>query len=178
MAQSEDKLMRLAYRILDRPIESLRMRCHGHLHLGHLLYTGKDFLIIDLEGEADRSLATAAVSVRRHDLASLHRSLQEAALAALRQGGVRAEDVPLLEPWAHFWQRWASVVFLKEYRGVPGTEVFLPRDTAVLAILLDFYRLGWNISGLRHELALRTERAGMLLRNLSANGRKDLMRNR
>jgi maltose alpha-D-glucosyltransferase/alpha-amylase len=167
VARSEDKLMRLAHRVLDRLIEATRIRCHGHLHLGHLLYTGKDFLIIDLEGEPDRSL----LHRRRkrsptRDLASLHRSLQEAALAALKQGGVRLEDVPALEPWARFWQRWAAVVFLKEYRAVPGTAQLLPRDPGSLVLMLDFYRLGWNISGLRHELGTLTDRAPMLLRNL------------
>jgi maltose alpha-D-glucosyltransferase/alpha-amylase len=167
LTQNEDKVMRLARHILERPIEAQRIRCHGHLHLGHLLYTGKDFLIIDLEGEPDRPL----VQRRRkrspaRDLASLHRSLQEAALAALRQGGVRTEDVAMLEPWTRFWQRWAAVVFLKEYRAVPGTAALLPRDPAVLAILLDFYRFGWNMSGLRHELAMLSDRASMLLRNL------------
>ncbi|HTU16836.1 MAG TPA: maltose alpha-D-glucosyltransferase [Gemmataceae bacterium] len=165
--QSEEKLMRLAHRILDRLIEAPRIRCHGHLHLGHLLYTGKDFLIIDLEGEADRSL----VHRRRkrspvRDLASLHRSLQEAALAALKQGSVRSEDAAALEPWARFWQRWASVVFLKEYRAVPGTAELLPREPAALMLLLDFYRLGWNISGLRHELDRLTDRTAMFLRNV------------
>jgi maltose alpha-D-glucosyltransferase/alpha-amylase len=167
LVASEDKLMRLAQRILDRPLDAPRIRCHGHLHLGHLLYTGKDFLILDLEGEPDRSLAhRRRKRSPTRDLAGLHRSLQEAALAALRQGGVRAEDVPALDPWARFWQRWASVVFLKEYRAVPGTEKLLPRDSASLTLLLDFYRLGWNLSGLRHELGILTERAGMLLRNL------------
>jgi maltose alpha-D-glucosyltransferase / alpha-amylase len=167
VAHSEDKLMRLAHRILDRLIEASRIRCHGHLHLGHLLYTGKDFLIIDLEGEPDRSIPhrrRKRSPVR--DLASLHRSLQEAALAALKQGGVRPEDVPALEPWARFWQRWAAVVFLKEYRAVPGTAALLPRDPVSLMLLLDFYRLGWNISGLRHELGMLTDRAATLLRNL------------
>jgi maltose alpha-D-glucosyltransferase/alpha-amylase len=167
IAQSDDKLMRLARRILDRVIEAKRIRCHGHLHLEHLLYIGKDFLIIDLEGEADRSL----MHRRRkrspvRDLASLHRSLQEAAFAALRLGGVRSEDVPALEPWARFWQRWAAVAFLKEYRAVPGTAELLPPDPASLMALFDFYRLGWNISGLRHELGVLTERAPMFLRNL------------
>ncbi len=165
--QSEEKLMRLAHRILDRPVEAPRIRCHGHLHLGHLVYTGKDFLLVDFEGEADRSL----VHRRRkrspaRDLACLHRSLQEASLQALRQGGVRLEDVPALEPWARFWQRWASVVFLKEYRAVPGTLALLPRDPATLTLLLDFYRLGWNLSGLRQELGALSDRASMLLRNL------------
>jgi maltose alpha-D-glucosyltransferase/alpha-amylase len=167
LAQSEEKLMRVAYRILDRLIEAKRIRCHGHLHLGHLLHTGKDFLIIDFEGEPDRPL----VHRRRkrspvRDLAGLHRSLQEAAVTALGQGGIRSEDVPALEPWARFWQRWASIVFLKEYRAVPGTADLLPRDPASLIALFDFYRLGWNISGLRHELGNLTDRAPMLLRNL------------
>jgi maltose alpha-D-glucosyltransferase/alpha-amylase len=167
VAAGEDKLMRLAHRIFDRPINTTRMRCHGHLHLGHLLYTGKDFLVIDLEGEPDRSYAhRRRKRSPARDLASLHRSLQEAALAALTKGSIRREDVLTLEPWARFWQRWASVVFIKEYRAVPGTEALLPRDPVALMILLDFYRLGWNLSGLRHELAAPTERAGMLLRNL------------
>jgi len=167
VAQNEDKLMRLAHRIFDRLIEAPRLRCHGHLHLGHLLFTGKDFLLIDLEGEADRSFAhRRRKRSPARDLASLHRSLQEAAAAALAHGGVRTEDVPMLEPWARFWQRWASVVFLKEYRAAPGAAALLPRDPMALALLLDFYRLGWNISGLRHELAAPGERAAMLLRNL------------
>jgi maltose alpha-D-glucosyltransferase/alpha-amylase len=167
VAQNEDKIMRLAHRILDRLIEAKRIRCHGHLHLGHLLYTGKDFLIIDLEGEADRSLAhrrRKRSPVR--DLAGLHRSLQEAAVEALQMGGVRTEDVPALEPWARFWQRWASIVFLKEYRAVPGTADLLPPDPASLLSLFDFYRLGWNISGLRHQLDTLTDLASMFLRNL------------
>jgi maltose alpha-D-glucosyltransferase/alpha-amylase len=167
VAQNEDKLMRLAHRVLDRMIEATRIRCHGHLHLGHLLYTGKDFLIIDLEGEPDRSLThrrRKRSPVR--DLAGLHRSLQEAAVEALRMGGVRTEDVPALEPWARFWQRWASIIFLKEYRAVPGTAALLPPDPASLLSLFDFYRLGWNISGLRHQLETFTELAAMLLRNL------------
>ncbi len=137
------------------------------MHLGHLLFTGKDFILIDLEGEADRSFAhRRRKRSSARDLASLHRSLQEAALAALTQGGVRTEDVATLEPWARYWQRWASVVFLKEYRAVPGTADLLPRDTASLTVLLDFYRLGWNISGLRHDLTAPSERSAMLLRNL------------
>jgi maltose alpha-D-glucosyltransferase/alpha-amylase len=167
LVQNEDKLMRLAHRILDRRIEAKRIRCHGNLHLGHLLYTGKDFLIIALNGEPDRSL----MHRRRkrspvRDLAGLHRSLQEVSLAALQQGGIRREDVPALEPWTRFWQRWASVVFLKEYRAMPGTAALLPPDPTSLMALFDFYRLGWNISGLRRELAVLSDLAPMLLRNL------------
>ncbi|MHB1423504.1 MAG: maltose alpha-D-glucosyltransferase [Gemmataceae bacterium] len=167
VAQNEDKLMRLARRIFDHLIEAKRIRCHGHLSLTHLLNTGKDFVVLDLEGEPDRSLAhrrRKRSPVR--DLAGLHFSLQEAAVAAPRLGGLRSEDVPALESWARFWQRWASVAFLKEYRAVPGTAELLPPDSGSLLALFDFYRLGWNITGLRHELGTLTDRAAMVLRNL------------
>ncbi len=148
----EDVLLRQARRVLDR-IDAVRIRCHGDYHLRHLVSIGHDFVVVDFEGEADRPL-----SHRRRkrspirDLTSLHRSLQEAAQDALAQGGLRAEDAPTLRPWALFWQRWASVVFLREYRAAPGTAALLPEDPAQMRLLFDFYRLGWTMFRLRREL--------------------------
>ncbi len=85
--RGEETLLRQARRVLDR-IDAVRIRCHGDYHLRHLVSIGRDFVIVDFEGEADRPL-----SHRRRkrspirDLTSLHRSLQEAAQAALAQGG-------------------------------------------------------------------------------------------
>ena len=82
------------------------------------------------------------------------------------QGGLRAEDVPALRPWARFWQRWASVVFLKEYRAAPGAADLLPRDPAELQLLFDFYRLGWNVFALLQELDRPTEKIGLAIENV------------
>jgi maltose alpha-D-glucosyltransferase/alpha-amylase len=41
-------------RVVGRKIEVSRIRCHGDLHLGQVLFTGDDFVIIDFEGEPAR----------------------------------------------------------------------------------------------------------------------------
>ena len=68
-----------------------------------------------------------------------------------------------MRPWALFWQRWASVVFLKEYRAAPGTAALLPQDPAQLRLLFDFYRLGWSLFWLRNELDSPSEAVGAAL---------------
>ena len=90
-------------------IEAQRIRCHGDYHLGQVLWTGKDFVIIDFEGEPSRSLGhrrlkrPAAV-----DLAGLIRSFHYASrAAALRLNrDLVPSHVDALESWLTLWYRW------------------------------------------------------------------------
>ena len=81
---------------LGDQLTGLRMRTHGDYHLEQVLYTGKDFVIIDFDGPPTETLAERR---RKHhclrDVAGMIRSFHYAALTALLEGAVvRVEDRP------------------------------------------------------------------------------------
>lgn len=146
--------------IRDQHITAMCIRCHGDYHLGQVLYTGKDFVIIDFEGEPARPL-----SERRQkgsplrDVAGMLRSFHYAAYAALigKVAGVREEDFSFLEPWARFWYLWVCVAFLKAYLGVTIRAPFLPSAREELQMLLDAHLLEKAVYELGYELNNRPD---------------------
>jgi maltose alpha-D-glucosyltransferase/alpha-amylase len=154
----EDSLLRQARAVMERKIPMARFRIHGDYHLGQVLYTGKDFIIVDLEGEPSRS-----ISERRfkrspmRDMAGMIRSFEYAAAHAVRHGPMRTEDVPALLPWARLWRRWASGSFLRGYFEAAGDESFLPKGAENFAAMMDFYLLDKATYELRYELNNRPD---------------------
>src|SRR5689334_25265550 len=92
-------------RILDVKIVATRIRIHGDYHLGQVLHTGKDFVIVDFEGEPARSLGERRMKRSAlRDVAGMMRSFHYAAYASLwKQSSMRSEDIALLETWASAW---------------------------------------------------------------------------
>ncbi|HJR49733.1 MAG TPA: putative maltokinase, partial [Gemmatimonadales bacterium] len=154
----EEPLLRQARAVIDRKIPMARFRIHGDYHLGQVLYTGKDFVIVDLEGEPSRS-----ISERRfkrsplRDVAGMIRSFEYAAAYAVRHGPVRTEDIPALLPWSRLWQRWASASFLRGYFEASGDASYLPKGADATSAMLDFYLLDKGIYELRYELNNRPD---------------------
>jgi maltose alpha-D-glucosyltransferase/alpha-amylase len=157
--EHEEELLRRARQITEQKLTARRCRNHGDFHLGKVLYTGKDFVIIDLEGNPQRPL-----SDRRRkrsplrDVASMLRSFHYATLAASARGGVRPADVPVLEPWRRFWHLWVSVAFVKAYLDVVGREPFMPGERGELETLLSFYLLKRTSQELRDDVLRRPDR--------------------
>jgi maltose alpha-D-glucosyltransferase/alpha-amylase len=154
----EKEVYRRLHAILDLKITGQRTRHHGDYHLGQVLYTGKDFVITDFEGEPARAL-----SERRgkrsplKDVAGMIRSFDYAAVTALRAGAIRAEDANALEPWSRFWKLWVSAAFLKSYLAAAGQSVFLPRSRDEMKVLLDLFILEKAIYEIAYELNNRPE---------------------
>jgi maltose alpha-D-glucosyltransferase / alpha-amylase len=169
----EAEITRRFRAVFQRKVRAERIRSHGDYRLEKLLYTGKDFLVRDFEGDAARPLSERRLKRSPlRDVAAMIRSLHHAADRALsgRVGaaGVRPEDLPVLEPWARFWKTWTSAAFLKSYLDSAAGAAFHPGSRDELAALLDAALIETLLSELRHDLTLRPERARGPLRDLLA----------
>src|SRR5262249_24012435 len=163
----EGELVKRARAIVERKVTAPRVRCHANYHLGEVLYTGKDFVIIGFEGDAsrpgsDRRRKRGAL----RDVATMLCSFQDAALSAVTRGNIRPEDVAVLQPWAHFWIVWVWVTFLKAYLETAGQAAYLPKSRGELAMLLDFYLLKTAVQQLRYDVNNFPERLPISVRGL------------
>jgi maltose alpha-D-glucosyltransferase / alpha-amylase len=95
-----------------------RIRVHGDYHLGQVLRSRGDYVILDFEGEPARSLAARrAKQSPLKDVAGMVRSFSYAAYAGLNAFAQRRpDDAKNLEPWARLWQNAVSAEFLHAYR--------------------------------------------------------------
>jgi maltose alpha-D-glucosyltransferase/alpha-amylase len=143
-------------------ISGLRIRHHGDYHLGQVLFTGKDFAIIDFEGEPARALSERRLKrTALRDVAGMQRSFQYAAYAALfgQVAGVvpRPENMAALEQWAEFWTRHVSEAFLRAYLDTASGAAFLPPTEDELRILLDVYVMDKALYEVSYELNNRPD---------------------
>jgi len=142
-------------------IDAKRIRCHGDLHLGQVLYTGTDFVIIDFEGEPERPVSERRIKASPlRDVAGMLRSFHYAAHAALRgqTSGtlIQHPSVPV-EQWASYWSAWVSSAFLRNYLDAAAPGRFLPTDRGQLEPLLRAYLLEKALYELRYELNNRPD---------------------
>jgi maltose alpha-D-glucosyltransferase/alpha-amylase len=144
-----------------------RIRIHGDYHLGQVLVTKNDFVLIDFEGEPGRPLAERRA--RRsplRDVAGMLRSFDYAAQSALRAATADSADgVAALAASAQAWRRQARTAFLGGYDAA-GSKAGL-YDTLAPDGLLGLYELEKALYELRYELNNRPDWAGIPLMGLA-----------
>jgi maltose alpha-D-glucosyltransferase/alpha-amylase len=170
--QSEQKIINSLQKFTSRKFSAMRIRIHGDYHLAQVLYTGKDFIIIDFEGEPARELTERRLKHSPFkDVAGMVRSFHYAVNTALfKEASVRLKDTPLLQPWANLWYRYVSGIFLKSYLDTVENAPFIPSDREALKIMLNAYLLEKAVYELGYELNNRPEWVAIPLRGI-----KDLM---
>jgi maltose alpha-D-glucosyltransferase/alpha-amylase len=158
LAASEGSLLTMFRRVIDRRIDGMRIRVHGDYHLGQVLYTGKDFAIIDFEGEPARPLGERRLKRSPlRDVAGMLRSFHYAASTALRRqvelGIVHPDRTPRIETWLRFWYAWSGTAFLNSYLRVVTQLPILPQskeemDALLSALMLDkaMYEVGYELN--------------------------------
>jgi maltose alpha-D-glucosyltransferase/alpha-amylase len=150
---AEQKILAQEQRILDHSSAATKIRIHGDYHLGQALYTGKDFIILDFEGEPARPLSERKLKRSAlRDVAGMMRSFQYGAYSALWQPAMRPEDIPFLERWADLWYRQMSSVFLQSYLKTTRGASFVPSREADLQVLLEAYLLDKAVYEVGYEL--------------------------
>jgi maltose alpha-D-glucosyltransferase / alpha-amylase len=148
--------------IVVHPITAMRTRHHGDYHLGQVLWTGRDFVLFDFEGEPTRPLSTRRTKGSAlRDVAGMIRSFHYAAHSSLKrratEGPRSAKGLAGLEPWADSWHRWVSSVFLRSYLRTAGNAVFVPQSRDELDILLTTHLLEKAVYELGYELNNRPD---------------------
>ncbi|MGF1581334.1 MAG: maltose alpha-D-glucosyltransferase [Gemmataceae bacterium] len=163
----EAEILRRFRKGLERKWTGQRTRIHGHLHLAQVLSTGKDFVLIDFEGDPSRSLNDRRIKRSPlHDIAGMIRSFHYAAYGGLfgeekfhgaSPGLVRPEDLSEMEDSACIWYEWVSASFLKGYMGVAEGQAYLPETTDELKELMEIFLLEKAITELGFELNHRID---------------------
>jgi maltose alpha-D-glucosyltransferase / alpha-amylase len=156
----EREVLERLQRISRGKISASKIRIHGDYHLRQVLFTGKDFMIIDFEGEPTRPLSERRLKrTPLRDVAGMIRSFHYAVYSVLLQhfAVVAPEQVPFLERWAEPWYRLVSAAFLMAYLETVREATFVPRETKELEILLQASLLEKSVFELGYELGNRPD---------------------
>ena len=151
-------------------IQAVKTRFHGDYHLGQVLISENDFIIIDFEGEPARPLAERrAKHSPLRDTAGMIRSFSYAAAVALDKATLeyperREHLMPLLQSWEEasveaFWQAYLEAI---------GDCPCVPAEREQALALLNLFKLEKALYELRYELDNRPDWVSVPLRGLLA----------
>jgi maltose alpha-D-glucosyltransferase/alpha-amylase len=146
----------------------VKIRYHGDYHLGQVLVTRNDFVIIDFEGEPARSFEERrAKGSALRDVAGMLRSFDYARWSALRRVAHGSDELDKLTPHAQAWEQQARAAFLTGYqRGVRATSLAVALEPG--SGLLGLFELEKALYELRYELGNRPDWVSVPLQGIKA----------
>jgi len=166
----KDQILAILKTVYSRKIDVTKIRIHGDYHLGQVLFTGKDFLIMDFEGEPSRSYGERRLKYSAlRDVAGMIRSFHYAAYGSLfLDNQIRKEDIATLIPFVEQWYHYMSGYFMKAYLKTVTGAAFIPNNTDDLEVLLQTFLLQKAIYELNYELNNRPDWVIVPLRGIKS----------
>jgi maltose alpha-D-glucosyltransferase/alpha-amylase len=139
--------------VLDIRITGARTRIHGDFHLGQVLYTGRDFVIIDFEGEPARPIGERRLKrLPLVDVAGMIRSFHYAAHVVGRAGDLFEPDRAVaIAPWVRLWYVSAAGAYLREYLDAVDGAPFHAQTREEVRVLLDALLLEKALAEIGYE---------------------------
>jgi maltose alpha-D-glucosyltransferase/alpha-amylase len=146
----------------------LKIRIHGDYHLGQVLVTRNDFVIIDFEGEPGHSLEQrSAKHSPLRDVAGMLRSFSYVQHSALRNLAHNEAEGVRLAPLARAWEVEVRTAFLSAYDAAArDAKLYGPEALQAGSGLLGLFELEKALYELRYELGNRPGWAGIPLQGI------------
>jgi maltose alpha-D-glucosyltransferase/alpha-amylase len=162
LLDAESEILAIFQRVRDHRIDAMRSRVHGDYHLGQVLHAGRDFVIIDFEGEPSRSPTQRRIKRSPlSDVAGMVRSFQYAARAGFNayeeRGLVTAETRDALHDRGDLWNAWVTLRFLTGYFEAIASTGLVPASAEDRSALLSAYVLDKALYEVRYELNNRPD---------------------
>jgi maltose alpha-D-glucosyltransferase/alpha-amylase len=168
--EMQDKIIERLKLVYSHKLDAVKTRIHGDYHLGQILFTGKDLVILDFEGEP-----SASYSERRlkrsplRDVAGMIRSLHYASYSSMfLNTRLRKEDLATVLPFVEQWYHYMSGFFMHAYLETVGNHNFIPSDKNDLEIILQTFLIEKSIYELNYELNNRPDWVVIPIRGIKA----------
>ena len=158
----QDKLIARLEATANEPTQGQKIRIHGDYHLGQVLVTRNDFVIVDFEGEPGHSLEERrAKQSPLRDVAGMLRSFSYVEHSALRSVAHDEVEFSKLAPLAKAWTAEVRNAFLAAYDETAHGPGLTPGQG-----LLGLFELEKALYELRYELTNRPTWAGIPLQGI------------
>ncbi len=146
-------------RVYQHKIPIMKIRTHGDYHLGQVLWTGKDFVIIDFEGEPARAFSERRLKRSPlRDVAGMVRSFHYATYSSIMEPEFEQQRKEgKLEEWAESWYYHVTRMFLEGYLERVGKSNFIPEQKEDFKILMETFLLEKAVYELNYELNNRPD---------------------
>jgi maltose alpha-D-glucosyltransferase/alpha-amylase len=161
-----DQIMTRIEACAKSPPQGMKIRIHGDYHLGQVLVTRNDFVIIDFEGEPGHSLEQRrAKHSPLRDVAGMMRSFGYVQQSALRSVAHNETEAARLAPLARAWEVEVRAAFLSAYDAA-ARDAALYDSVQPGQGMLGLFELEKALYELRYEIGNRPGWVGIPLQGI------------